>query len=67
MSIKYIKVKKKPTTFNRLFGVSVSQFEAILSKVSQEWQKQVIPNSIINYTNSLLSKEIVLILEKERW
>lgn len=42
MSIKYIKVKKKPTTFNRLFGVSVSQFEAILTKVDGQWQKKVI-------------------------
>ena len=42
MSIKYLKIKKKPTTFNRLFGISVSQFEAILFKVSQEWQKKVI-------------------------
>ena len=42
MSVKYIKVKKKPTTFNRLFGLSVSQFEDILTKVDSQWQKKVI-------------------------
>ena len=42
MSVRYIKVKKKPITFNRLFGVSVSQFEAILTQVERQWQKKVI-------------------------
>lgn len=42
MSVRYIKMKKKPTIFNRLFGVSVSQFEAILSKVDPLWQKKVV-------------------------
>lgn len=42
MSIRYIKIKKKPTTFHRLFGVSVSQFEAMLNKVDPLWQKKVI-------------------------
>ena len=42
MSLRYTKVKKKPITFNRLFGVSVSQFELILSKVDPLWQQKVI-------------------------
>lgn len=42
MSIRYAKIKKKPTTFNRLFGVSVPQFEAILAKVAPLWEQKVI-------------------------
>lgn len=42
MSLRYIKIKNKPTTFQRLFGVSVSQFEEILCKVEPKWQKKVI-------------------------
>jgi hypothetical protein len=42
MSLRYKKIKKKPKTFNRLFGVSVSQFEAILSKVAPLWEQKVI-------------------------
>lgn len=42
MSIKYIKIKKKPTTFNRLFGVSVPQFEIIMAKVNPEWNRRVL-------------------------
>lgn len=42
MSLRYIKIKKKPTTFNRLFGVSVAQFEKILSKVEPVWEKRVL-------------------------
>lgn len=42
MSISYSKIKMKPTTFNRLFGVSVSQFETILIKVDPLWQRKVI-------------------------
>lgn len=42
MTIRYIKVKNKPTTFNRLFGVSVPQFEMILTKVDPLWQRKVI-------------------------
>ena len=42
MSLRYTKIKKKPTTFNRLFGVSVSQFEEILREVEPAWQSRVI-------------------------
>ncbi len=41
MTLRYIKIKKKPTTFNSLFGVPVSQFEKILIKVDPEWNKRV--------------------------
>jgi hypothetical protein len=42
MSIRYIKIKNKPTTFNRIFGVSVAQFDQILAKVDPEWHKRVL-------------------------
>ena len=42
MSIRYTKIKKKPTTFTRLFGVSVSQFEQILAKVDPEWNSRIL-------------------------
>ena len=42
MSISYNKLKKKPTTFNSLFGVSVSQFEEILLKTTPAWNKRVL-------------------------
>jgi len=42
MSLKYTKIKKSPIIFNRLFGVSVSQFEEILLKIEPQWQQQVI-------------------------
>jgi DDE superfamily endonuclease len=42
MSLRYTKIKKKPTTFNRLFGVSVSQFEEILKKVEPAWKSKII-------------------------
>ncbi len=42
MSLRYLKIKKKPRTFLRLFGVSVSEFETILSKVLPEWEKKIL-------------------------
>ena len=42
MSLRYLKVKKKPRTFLRLFVISVSEFDIILSKVLPEWQKRVL-------------------------
>lgn len=42
MSLKYIKIRKSPIIFNRLFGVSVNQFEEILLKIEPQWQKQVV-------------------------
>ncbi|OJW51529.1 MAG: hypothetical protein BGO67_09915 [Alphaproteobacteria bacterium 41-28] len=42
MSIKYITIKKKPTTFIRSFGVCVLQFETIPTRVDPLWQRKVI-------------------------
>ena len=42
MSLKYTKIKKRPIIFNRLFGVSVTQFDELLFKVEPQWQKNVI-------------------------
>jgi hypothetical protein len=42
MSIRYTKIKKKPTTFTRLFGVSVSQFEEILANVDPDWNSRIL-------------------------
>lgn len=42
MSLSYAKISKKPTIFNRLFGVSVEQFQLILLKIEPEWQKHII-------------------------
>jgi hypothetical protein len=55
MSISYNKIKKKPTTFNSLFGVSVSQFEEILLKTTPAWKKGFCPN-----TNALADLMIIL-------
>jgi IS5 family transposase len=42
MSLRYSKIKNHPTIFNRLFGVSVHEFEIILSKIEPEWKKKII-------------------------
>lgn len=42
MSLSYAKIAKKPTIFNRLFGITVEQFIIILTNIAPEWQKCVI-------------------------
>lgn len=42
MSIRYLKIQKKPIIFLHLFGTSVEQFEKILVKISPQWQRIVI-------------------------
>jgi len=42
MSLTYDKTSKKPTIFNRLFGVSVEQFNEILVKIKPLWEKEII-------------------------
>lgn len=42
MSLRYKKIKKKPTIFNSLLGVSVWQFEEILLKTTPAWNKRVL-------------------------
>lgn len=42
MSLNYSKIKNHPTIFNRLFGVSISEFERIFKAVQPEWEKKVV-------------------------
>lgn len=42
MSLRYTKIRKNPKTFQRLFGLSVDQFEIILQKVAPKWESTVI-------------------------
>lgn len=42
MSIRYSKIKKYPTLFNRLFGISVSEFDRIYKQVEPLWMKEVV-------------------------
>ncbi len=42
MSLRHIKIRKNPKTFQRLFGINVTQFDEILEKVEPKWQKRVI-------------------------
>lgn len=42
MSLRYTKIRKNPKTFQRLFGLSVEQFEIVLQKVAPKWESTVI-------------------------
>lgn len=42
MSLRYNKIKNHPTTFKRLFGLSVAEFERILKAVEPQWEKRVV-------------------------
>lgn len=42
MSLRYTKISKSPTIFNRLFGISVSQFEEIYQKLEPRWEKSIL-------------------------
>lgn len=44
MSLRYTKIRKNPIIFNRLFGVTVNQFEKIASKVELSFQKEILKN-----------------------
>jgi IS5 family transposase len=41
MSLRYNKIKNHPTTFHRLFGLSVEEFERIVKAVEPQWEKRV--------------------------
>ena len=41
MSISYKKMKEMPSTFVRLFGVSVKDFEIIIQKVESQWAESL--------------------------
>ena len=42
MSLRYNKIKNHPTTFKRLFGISIDEFERIAKAVEPEWEKRVV-------------------------
>lgn len=42
MSLRYLKIKKNPLTFLRLFGISPEQFEQIMTKLNPLWEEQVL-------------------------
>ena len=42
MSIRYIKIRKHPKAFERLFGITPQEFEIILKKVEPRWHERVI-------------------------
>ncbi|MBS0185050.1 MAG: hypothetical protein JSS34_01645, partial [Proteobacteria bacterium] len=42
MSLRYEKVKKSPTVFLRLFGVTPHQFEKIIKEVAPLWDREVL-------------------------
>lgn len=42
MTLRYTKLKKRPRTFNSLFGVTPEQFDKIITKVRPAWQKRII-------------------------
>lgn len=42
MAIRYIKIRKNPKIFQRLFGISVPQFDEIVKKVEPLWHSTVI-------------------------
>jgi hypothetical protein len=63
--IKYEKIKKKATTFRRLFGVSPKEFDEIISKTRPIWDNTVSANYKRPGRNNKLSFEemhLVLLL-----
>src|SRR5690606_38437771 len=42
MSLRYPKIRKNPNTFQRLFGLSVAEFDIILQKMEPRWDSKVI-------------------------
>lgn len=42
MSLRYLKIKKRPQTFSRLFGISPDQFEKIMIKLHPLWVERII-------------------------
>ncbi|CAO5673772.1 MAG: IS5 family transposase ISCaa6 [Holosporales bacterium] len=41
MSLRYSKIHKKPTTFLRLFGIRVDQFNETLKKLEPKWKNKI--------------------------
>jgi len=42
MSLRYVRIKRRPMSFERLFGVKVEAFERIVDRLRPLWEKQVI-------------------------
>jgi len=42
MSLRYSKIQKKPTTFLKLCGITVDQFNEIIKKLSPKWKKKIV-------------------------
>jgi hypothetical protein len=42
MSLRYTKIRKNSKIFQRLFGISVAQFNVTLEKIAPKWQSTVI-------------------------
>lgn len=42
MSLNYKQVSQKPAIFNRLVGMSVKDFDAILEKLTPLWHKKIL-------------------------
>ena len=42
MSLTYKSLSQRPQTFQRIMGISVSEFEAILLKLEPLWEKKVL-------------------------
>src|ERR1700689_3983003 len=65
MSLRYSKIKNRPTLFNRIFGLKVEEFERILKAVEPEWEKKVIgryKRQGRNYKLDLSSQILMLLL-----
>jgi hypothetical protein len=41
MSLRHAKVQNSPKTFIRLFGISVQEFNRMISQIAPEWERQV--------------------------
>ena len=64
MSLRYNKIKTHPTTFHRLFGLSIDEFERILKAVEPEWEKRVVQHYKRPGRNNKLSlsEQILMLL-----
>ena len=63
MSLRYNKIKNHPRTFHRLFGISVDEFERIVTAVEPEWEKRVVKRYKRPGRNNKLSlREQILML-----
>lgn len=64
MSIRYDKIRNHPRAFQRLFGISVSEFERILKAVEPQWEKRIVQRYKRPGRNNklFLSEQILMLL-----